>query len=157
MEDTYPTYYSQMTMVTKPNKPHGVIAGPCNSLLYKWGNYCVCEGGFSLNSNGKYGAGINNTVTALNNIKLKCCGYPAVQYCYNYSVNNFNDWYLPSKSELDNIKTNLYENNIGGYSSQNYWSSTEKSVFLAHLTSFNYGSSGGDKNEQHILIPVRIF
>lgn len=47
----------------------------------------------------------------------------AVDICANLDLNGYNDWYLPSKDELNK----LYQNKaaVGGFASANYWSSTE--------------------------------
>ena len=54
----------------------------------------------------------------------------------------FDDWFLPSWDELEQIKLNLYDFAVGGFGSQ-YWSSTEASASSASCITM---SSGGTVN-----------
>ena len=53
----------------------------------------------------------------------------AAKVCADLVVNKdgtvYDDWFLPSKDELDLIFQNLYGNNLGGFSGGDYWSSSE--------------------------------
>ena len=47
-----------------------------------------------------------------------------------YAINNFNDWFLPSRDELIKMYQNLYLNGIGSFSiNSNYWSSSEDNFY----------------------------
>lgn len=63
-----------------------------------------------------------------------------------YSVNNevYDDWYLPSSSELSCMYRNLKKNSIGGFSDSSYWTSKESSsdVRKAECVNFSNGSAG---------------
>ena len=48
----------------------------------------------------------------------------AVRLCDNYELNGFNDWFLPSRDELNFIYGNLYLRGIGNFRQEQYWSST---------------------------------
>ena len=50
----------------------------------------------------------------------------AMQSQKGYTHNGFSDWRLPSKDELYKLYNNLHKNNIGNFSQENYWSSTDK-------------------------------
>lgn len=63
----------------------------------------------------------------------------AIKMCKDLEYNNYTDWELPTKNELDYIYTNLYLNNIGGLSNY-YWSSTENDFNDAWYWRMNYGS-----------------
>ena len=60
-------------------------------------------------------------------------GSYAAKLCYDYSVSDggvtYDDWYLPSKDELNVIYLNKVA--IGGFANNMYWSSTENSMSQA--------------------------
>ena len=47
----------------------------------------------------------------------------AMSYCADYTVGQYDDWYLPSKDELNLIYQQ--QTAIGGFTDYYYWSSTE--------------------------------
>ena len=49
----------------------------------------------------------------------------AAQLCAELNYGGFNDWFLPSRGELDLMHRNLYQEGIGGFSAVPYWSSSE--------------------------------
>lgn len=50
----------------------------------------------------------------------------AAKYCDDFSMNGYDDWFLPSAAELDLMLTNLYLKGIGNFVSHtHYWTSTE--------------------------------
>jgi hypothetical protein len=67
------------------------------------------------------------TGSANTNLVIAVQGAPAGSYAAGlaraYSAGGHNDWYLPSRDELNKLYLNQVA--IGGFSSQYYWSSTE--------------------------------
>jgi len=63
----------------------------------------------------------------------------AAQYCANLSKNGHNDWYLPSKSELNTLY--IHKTVIKNFNLKNsfYWSSTEAKDYLAWPQRFSDG------------------
>jgi hypothetical protein len=59
------------------------------------------------------------------NIVAVCPTNNAASVCRNFVYNGYDDWYLPSKDELNLIYSNLIAQNIGGYIIGNYVSSSE--------------------------------
>jgi hypothetical protein len=72
-------------------------------------------------------------------------------------LNGYSDWYLPSKNEMS--KMILNKNAIGGFSSANYWSSTEFDSLNAYYSNFTSGNSNmtGSKNSVANVRAIRTF
>ncbi|MFH1223328.1 MAG: DUF1566 domain-containing protein [Pseudomonadota bacterium] len=49
----------------------------------------------------------------------------AAKLCSELVVGTFSNWFLPSKEELDEMYSNLKASNVGGFTTFNYWSSTD--------------------------------
>ena len=66
----------------------------------------------------------------------------------NESVIVFDDWFLPSENELDAMYNNLKVYNVGNFSNDWYWSSTEGSwAAAARMISFTDGVKGNGSKE----------
>ena len=110
---------------------HGLIA-PQNdqSTSVQWGCYGTSiPGAVSLTD------GNANTTAIYNN----CATRPiAASVCYDLTLNGYNDWYLPAKDQLNY----LYQQRalVGGFSSSDYWSSSEYNAFSAWAQVFVNGS-----------------
>ena len=71
----------------------------------------------------------------------------AAQQCIDLEFGGFNDWFLPSKDELDQMYGNLKRRNLGDFKSW-YWSSSMYISFgdaYAHNQSFNDGKMDADR------------
>jgi hypothetical protein len=72
----------------------------------------------------------------------------AAQLCDALSHNGYDDWFLPSKDELNAIWENLVDNGsgsnsgVGGFAYVSYWSSSESSSTYAWYHGFDDGSQG---------------
>lgn len=55
-------------------------------------------------------------------VNTKGIGSYAASLCNDLTVGGYNDWFLPSKDELDKLYTNKVA--IGGFTDDNYWSSS---------------------------------
>ena len=64
---------------------------------------------------------------------------PAALASVNYSNNGKTDWFLPSRDELNLMFQNLKRNNIGGFTNNWYWSSSQGAVYLAYNQLFGNG------------------
>ena len=96
------------------------------------------------------GTGAQNTI----DIELGCTTPgTAADICANLTLGGYSDWFLPSKDELNLMWTNLADsdgdgqntgpsdpNNLGGFSPNYYWSSTESNYVFAWRQNFNVGS-----------------
>lgn len=85
------------------------------------------------------GTGEQNT----SDIEFRCLtpGTPA-DLSSNLIINGYDDWFLPSKDELHKMYDQLKTFNVGGFSSDYYWSSTENGPTSAWAEGFQ----GGDQN-----------
>ena len=53
----------------------------------------------------------------------------AAKLCYDYELNGYDDWFLPSIEELNLMYINLHKSGLGGFSNDSYWSSTEQDYY----------------------------
>ncbi|NLV85099.1 MAG: hypothetical protein GXY60_11075 [Spirochaetales bacterium] len=86
----------------------------------------------------------------------------AAKICSNYSIQVdevvYDDWFLPSKDELDLMYRNLYLNDLGGLSLGPYWSSSEQDSENTWIQIFFNGSQSGNQRSSYLKIrPVRMF
>jgi hypothetical protein len=112
-----------------PN-PNPLVATSLDSLLSRWGNYATHVPG---TSSPNIGSGYSNTQNFIN---FYMTGNFAAHQCYNSNNQGYNDWFLPSKNELEEV---FYHRDLidsisfinGGHLFNDfaplypYWSSTE--------------------------------
>jgi hypothetical protein len=80
----------------------------------------------------------------------------AAKLCNDLVLGGYDDWYLPSKDELNKLYIN--QSVIGGFSLFNYWSSTESSNNEALLQNFTSGNQQvGYKDGNNYVRAVRAF
>jgi hypothetical protein len=106
----------------------GMVAAPTDQGTAQWG----CRGTYIANaSNSNIGAGNQNT-----NLINTLCNETgiAAEICANLTLNGYDDWYLPSKDELNLLFTNLHQRGLGSFDITTvsiygykgvYWSSTD--------------------------------
>lgn len=51
----------------------------------------------------------------------------AAAYCAGLVIGEYDDWYMPSKDELDLLVEDLYKNGFGDFEPYYHWSSSERS------------------------------
>jgi len=116
---------------------HGLIAKSSNEPSdLPWG----CSGTNLTGADGTaIGTGAQNTV----DIVTECAEADiAARKCSDLVFNGYNDWYLPSKDELNQLYINKAA--IGGFDSGDYWSSSETSSSDARWQDFGTGSFGSN-------------
>jgi uncharacterized repeat protein (TIGR02543 family) len=106
------------------------------------------------------GSGANNTVIIVK--KLGESAY-AAKYCADLVVTKeeveYDDWFLPSRGEINYIYLNLASKNLGGFSHmQAYWSSSENIGYnVWSQYSFSVGQYPCNRDSQLWVRPVRAF
>ena len=130
---------------------HGLIAAPSNqSTNIQWynGTYIVTGATGTV-----LGTGNANTNTI---VAVQGAGSYAAKLCYDLVLNGYNDWYLPSKDELNKLYLNRIA--VGGFTNNFYWSSSENDVSSAWFQDFTNGSQFTfNKNGTYYVRAIRAF
>lgn len=103
----------------------------------------------------RLGSGIENT-----NKIIKSCKETvnAAKICNDLFLNDFSDWFLPSKEELNLMYENLKKDGIGCFTAASYWSSSEYNSINAWRQLFNDGNqTNANKNNIGYVRAVRAF
>lgn len=104
--------------------------------------------------------GANSNTNGFANSLAMQAADPAIHfagmYCLNYLSENYDDWYLPAKDELQLAWTNRVNLAELAMEAQWYWSSTDYSSDAAWRQIFNDGgSSSGTKSSTYRVRPTR--
>jgi hypothetical protein len=103
----------------------------------------------------KIGTGKENTWAI---IKAQGSGLYAASICYKLDLNGYNDWFLPSKDELNILYYQKAAGVVGAFVNNFYWSSTENSSNGAWSQSFSNGAnSSTSKNGSYYIRAIRAF
>jgi hypothetical protein len=109
---------------------HGLIAATSDqSIGAQWG----CQGTL-IGTSTAIGTGPANTTAIVNGCSTAGI---AARICDELVLNGYNDWFLPSKDELNQMY--VQKSAIGGFASNFYWSSTQASNNLAWNQMFGTG------------------
>ncbi len=82
----------------------------------------------------------------------------AARKCLDYVYEGYDDWFLPSKDELNLMYKNLHKNGLGSFASRLYWSSSEDGAGYAWNQDFISGLQGYYPRDADIRVrPVRAF
>ncbi len=85
-------------------------------------------------------------------------GSYAAQICADLVLGAYDDWFLPSKDELDLMYKNLKKDGLGGFASADYWSSSENATMDAWFQYFGNGGQGnGSKGYGRWVRAIRAF
>ena len=118
------------------------ISAEADLGTYQWGCYGTLISGADGTA---IGTGKQNTLDIL----AGCSDTDSAAYmCDTATIEGFTDWYLPSLDELVEMYTN--KTIIGGFTSSNYWSSTEDSSTKAKRVSF-YSGGVNQFNKTNII------
>ena len=124
---------------------HGLVATEEDlEGTYEWG----CYGEYVDGADSKWiGSGLQNTMDITNQgCETEVGGITAAQAALDAEINGYSDWYLPSIGELYQMYITIGQGsengNIGGFSNNWYWSSSEYDDFNAWGVSFLNGYAG---------------
>jgi Protein of unknown function (DUF1566) len=134
---------------------HGIIAASADlEEAQSWSRADTLTGAQSA----KVGAGLNNTnkICRVQGVPQSEADNYAALECAEFQANGYNDWYLPSKDELNEMY--LHKDIIGGFLPFAYWSSTEANVSQAWFQNFGNGAQvQQEKLAGYSVRPVRYF
>ena len=136
------------------NGLHGLEAAPMGQGSAQWGCF-----GTKVGADGTaVGTGAQNTVDIL----LGCpTADIAADLADDYTLNGYDNWFLPSIDELNEMYVNLHLNGLGDFASSSdyYWSSSEYNSYAAFDQVFLFGDQFIVTKEDDTLIvrPVRAF
>ena len=136
----------------------GLIAAPSASEgVGEWGCYGSHTQGADMQS---IGFGAQNTINILsaNCSPANSSNLIAVNICADYTDGTYNDWFLPSKDELNLMYSYLHQQGLGGFANSTYWSSSSFTFIFAYRQNFSDGAqSAGYKDYNKLVRPVRAF
>ncbi len=133
-----------------PTNQHGLISATTDqSAAAQWGCYGTLVGA----SFTDIGMGRPNT-----SIILRGCSTAgiAARICDDLVLNTYDDWFLPTKDELNRMYLN--KTAIGGFVGSTYWSSSENDANTAWLQNFSNGAqTSSSKSTTNRVRAVRSF
>lgn len=132
---------------------HGLVTSTVNqSTSMSWFNGSFVE---TAATGTKTGTGANNTEAI---IKSQGVGTYAASICDKLELNGYNDWFLPSKDELNLLYIQKSAGLVGDFANDFYWSSTENSYNGAWSQSFSNGAnSSANKDGAYDVRAIRSF
>ena len=108
-------------------------AAPVDSGFVEWG----LNGKKIIETETEIGCGKRNTELIIAALIQAGEGGKAAQLCRDYTLNGYNDWFLPSKDELDLMCNNLKKKGLGDFRKE------DKVKFTHEYWSSSGGSNGG--------------
>ncbi|MCJ7473351.1 MAG: DUF1566 domain-containing protein [Actinobacteria bacterium] len=144
--------------------------GPAGGIIF-WvdGLYCLEVTPINLSDNSPWsnitdalagasgvviGTGQANTTTIINQSGHTTS---AAKICDDFSLNGYDDWFLPSSDELVNIWSRLHLQGLGNFNNEYYWSSTETSSSTATVVKFSGWGGSSSKSEAYQVRAIRAF
>ena len=98
----------------------------------------------------RIGAGKRNTELIIAVFNQKGKRGTAAQLCGDFTLNGYDDWFLPSKDELNLMYQNLKQQGLGDFDNDWYWSSSEVTVTSTRAGGSNVRGGGTVQNSRAI-------
>ena len=98
------------------------------------------------------GTGNANTTTI---VTSQGDGSYAAQLCDDLTIESYNDWFLPSKDELNAMYVNLKSQGVGGFADSWYWSSSEYALDCRYARGQFFDSGWQYVKEKNSTLHVR--
>jgi uncharacterized protein (TIGR02145 family) len=117
-----------------------------------WTQDKALGGGFSIQ--------LTNTDASITTLALAINNYLSVRLIKDFPtvIHIYDDWFLPSKNELNEMYLELAVHAVGGFTINNYWSSSESSPTFAWAQNFGTGVQGvGGKGTNEFVRACRSF
>lgn len=132
---------------------HGLVTSTSNqSASMRWFNGSFVE---TAATGTEIGTGFKNTEAI---VKAQGTGIYAASICDKLELNGYNDWFLPSKEELNLLYFQKAAGLVGDFANDFYWSSTENSYDGAWSQSFTNGAnSSANKDGAYDVRAIRAF
>ena len=131
---------------------HGLISATIDQGTAPWG----CNGTYIYGTSTSIGSGQANTTAIINGCSTLGI---AARLCDDLALNGYNDWFLPSRDELDLMCQQ--KNIIGGFVGWYYWSSSDYNTSEAYLiyfpTCFQMTYSKNGSQNPDVVRAVRAF
>ncbi|MBP7809013.1 MAG: hypothetical protein KA163_06955 [Bacteroidia bacterium] len=148
-------YYGGAVFYVEPSGKHGLVVNFDGGSTVVWAPYSAITGA----TQDTLYAGLNNTNLLASFFGSATC---AARKCYDKVSYDYNDWYLPSKYELNLLRLQnkslptYYQLNEGSY----YWSSTEFSSTQAWrqlISATTLNQSKASKTGSNYYVAIRRF
>jgi hypothetical protein len=145
-----------------PDGVHGLVAAASDQGTARWGCFGTeLPGVQNVTNNPPTGPGADIGWGAVNTAAIvnDCADAGiAARLCDELVLNGYNDWFLPSAVELNLMYTNLHLAGLGGFASDDYWSSSENPSNSAWEQDFGNGLQGmNSKDSFQRVRAVRAF
>ncbi|MDR2731145.1 MAG: DUF1566 domain-containing protein [Treponema sp.] len=130
-------------------------AAPAGAVFTaEWGAYGQDAAGTSA----AVGTGRSNTEIIAAKLSSSKESGRAAQVCSILNIKGFNDWFLPSKDELNLMYRNLKQKGLGNFNNDWYWSSSQAGDNGAWNQNFRNGyQEGNSKNTIGSVRAIRAF